>query len=86
MGGWVCVILSEAKEPKRRYGSFASLRMTVMTQEDPMLQTGEPAPDFALRTLRGDRMVRLGVDGLCGNYPDRIRVAIAPRLDQVSRA
>jgi glycerophosphoryl diester phosphodiesterase len=33
-----------------------------------------------------DRMVRLGVDGLCGNYPDRIRVAIAPRLDSVSRA
>jgi glycerophosphoryl diester phosphodiesterase len=33
-----------------------------------------------------DRMVRLGVDGLCGNYPDRIRVAIAPRLDQVPRA
>jgi glycerophosphoryl diester phosphodiesterase len=33
-----------------------------------------------------DRMVRLGVDGLCGNYPDRIRVAIAPRLDQISRA
>jgi glycerophosphoryl diester phosphodiesterase len=32
-----------------------------------------------------DRMVRLGVDGLCGNYPDRIRVAIAPKLDQVSR-
>src|SRR5215208_4507907 len=33
-----------------------------------------------------DRMVRLGVDGLCGNYPDRIRVAIAPRLDQAYRA
>jgi len=33
-----------------------------------------------------DRMVRLGVDGLCGNYPDRMRVAIAPRLDEVSRA
>jgi glycerophosphoryl diester phosphodiesterase len=33
-----------------------------------------------------DRMVRLGVDGLCGNYPDRIRVAVAPRLDQPSRA
>jgi glycerophosphoryl diester phosphodiesterase len=33
-----------------------------------------------------DRMVRLGVDGLCGNYPDRTRVAIAPRLDQASRA
>jgi glycerophosphoryl diester phosphodiesterase len=33
-----------------------------------------------------DRMVRLGVDGLCGNYPDRIRVAIAPRMDQVPRA
>lgn len=33
-----------------------------------------------------DRLVRLGVDGLCGNYPDRIRVAIAPRLDQASRA
>ena len=33
-----------------------------------------------------DRMVGLGVDGLCGNYPDRIRVAIAPRFDEVSRA
>jgi glycerophosphoryl diester phosphodiesterase len=33
-----------------------------------------------------DRMVRLGVDGLCGNYPDRIRVAIAPLLNQASRA
>jgi glycerophosphoryl diester phosphodiesterase len=33
-----------------------------------------------------DRMVRLGVDGLCGNYPDRTRVAIAPRLDRLSRA
>jgi glycerophosphoryl diester phosphodiesterase len=33
-----------------------------------------------------DRMVRLGVDGLCGNFPDRIRVAIAPRLDEASRA
>jgi glycerophosphoryl diester phosphodiesterase len=32
-----------------------------------------------------DRMVRLGVDGICGNYPDRIRVAIAPRLDQAAR-
>ncbi len=32
-----------------------------------------------------DRMVRLGVDGLCGNYPDRTRVAIAPRLDEISR-
>jgi glycerophosphoryl diester phosphodiesterase len=33
-----------------------------------------------------ERLARLGVDGLCGNYPDRIRVAIAPRLDQASRA
>ncbi|MFL5403320.1 MAG: glycerophosphodiester phosphodiesterase [Gemmatimonadales bacterium] len=33
-----------------------------------------------------DRMARLGVDGLCGNYPDRIRVAIAPRLGEASRA
>jgi glycerophosphoryl diester phosphodiesterase len=33
-----------------------------------------------------DRMVRLGVDGLCGNYPDRIRVAIAPRMGEASRA
>jgi glycerophosphoryl diester phosphodiesterase len=32
-----------------------------------------------------DRLRRMGVDGLCGNYPDRIRVAIAPLLDQVSR-
>jgi glycerophosphoryl diester phosphodiesterase len=33
-----------------------------------------------------ERLARIGVDGLCGNYPDRIRVAIAPRLDQASRA
>jgi glycerophosphoryl diester phosphodiesterase len=33
-----------------------------------------------------ERLARFGVDGLCGNYPDRIRVAIAPRLDQASRA
>jgi glycerophosphoryl diester phosphodiesterase len=32
-----------------------------------------------------ERMARLGVDGLCGNYPDRIRVAIATRVGQVSR-
>jgi glycerophosphoryl diester phosphodiesterase len=32
-----------------------------------------------------DRMVRLGVDGLCGNYPDRIRVAIATRIEEASR-
>jgi glycerophosphoryl diester phosphodiesterase len=32
-----------------------------------------------------DRLRRMGVDGLCGNYPDRIRVAIAPLLDQMSR-
>jgi glycerophosphoryl diester phosphodiesterase len=32
-----------------------------------------------------ERMARLGVDGLCGNYPDRIRVAIATRVEEVSR-
>lgn len=26
-----------------------------------------------------DRLTRLGVDGLCGNYPDRIRIAIGPK-------
>ncbi len=26
-----------------------------------------------------ERLVRLGVDGLCGNYPDRVRVALATR-------
>jgi glycerophosphoryl diester phosphodiesterase len=26
-----------------------------------------------------EHLVRMGVDGLCGNYPDRIRVAIAAR-------
>ena len=30
-----------------------------------------------------ERMARLGVDGLCGNYPDRIRVAIATRVEEV---
>ncbi len=33
-----------------------------------------------------ERLARLGVDGLCGNYPDRIRVAIAPRIEEVMRA
>ena len=32
-----------------------------------------------------ERMARLGVDGLCGNYPDRIRVAIAARIEEGSR-
>jgi glycerophosphoryl diester phosphodiesterase len=32
-----------------------------------------------------ERMARLGVDGLCGNYPDRIRVAIATRIEEASR-
>jgi glycerophosphoryl diester phosphodiesterase len=31
-----------------------------------------------------ERMARLGVDGLCGNYPDRIRVAIASRVEEPS--
>lgn len=31
-----------------------------------------------------ERMARLGVDGLCGNYPDRIRVAIASRVEETS--
>jgi glycerophosphoryl diester phosphodiesterase len=31
-----------------------------------------------------ERMARLGVDGLCGNYPDRIRVAIAARVEEPS--
>jgi glycerophosphoryl diester phosphodiesterase len=33
-----------------------------------------------------ERMVRLGVDGLCGNYPDRIRVALAARDGSPARA
>jgi len=32
-----------------------------------------------------DRLARLGVDGLCGNYPDRIRVAVALRVEEVSQ-
>jgi glycerophosphoryl diester phosphodiesterase len=33
-----------------------------------------------------ERLVRLGVDGLCGNYPDRTRVALAARNNnEVSR-
>ena len=32
-----------------------------------------------------ERMARLGVDGVCGNYPDRIRVALATRMEEVSR-
>jgi glycerophosphoryl diester phosphodiesterase len=33
-----------------------------------------------------ERLVRLGVDGLCGNYPDRIRVALAARGVAPARA
>ena len=33
-----------------------------------------------------ERLVRLGVDGLCGNYPDRIRVALGTPIEQVSPA
>lgn len=33
-----------------------------------------------------ERLVRLGVDGLCGNYPDRIRVALAARDQSAVRA
>jgi glycerophosphoryl diester phosphodiesterase len=32
-----------------------------------------------------EQLVRLGVDGLCGNYPDRIRVAIAARGGSAAR-
>jgi glycerophosphoryl diester phosphodiesterase len=33
-----------------------------------------------------ERLARLGVDGLCGNYPDRIRVALASRVEEPLRA
>jgi len=33
-----------------------------------------------------ERLVRLGVDGLCSNYPDRIRVALAARDPSPARA
>ena len=32
-----------------------------------------------------ERLARMGVDGLCGNYPDRIRVALAARLEETLR-
>jgi glycerophosphoryl diester phosphodiesterase len=32
-----------------------------------------------------ERLARLGVDGLCGNYPDRIRVALAARMEEPLR-
>jgi glycerophosphoryl diester phosphodiesterase len=32
-----------------------------------------------------EHLVRLGVDGLCGNYPDRIRVALAARAGSAAR-
>ncbi len=33
-----------------------------------------------------ERLARFGVDGLCGNYPDRIRVALASRVEEPLRA
>lgn len=33
-----------------------------------------------------ERLARLGVDGLCGNFPDRIRVALATRQEEPLRA
>ena len=32
-----------------------------------------------------ERLARMGVDGLCGNYPDRIRVALAARMEEPLR-
>ena len=32
-----------------------------------------------------EHLARLGVDGLCGNYPDRIRVALAARGGSAAR-
>ena len=31
-----------------------------------------------------ERLARMGVDGLCGNYPDRMRVALAARVEETS--
>ncbi len=31
-----------------------------------------------------ERLARMGVDGLCGNYPDRMRVALAARTEEAS--
>lgn len=31
-----------------------------------------------------ERLARMGVDGLCGNYPDRMRVALACRVEEAS--
>lgn len=31
-----------------------------------------------------ERLARMGVDGLCGNYPDRMRVALAARIEEPS--
>jgi glycerophosphoryl diester phosphodiesterase len=31
-----------------------------------------------------ERLARMGVDGLCGNYPDRMRVALAGRVEEPS--
>jgi glycerophosphoryl diester phosphodiesterase len=31
-----------------------------------------------------ERLARMGVDGLCGNYPDRMRVALAARVGEAS--
>lgn len=33
-----------------------------------------------------ERLARLGVDGICGNYPDRIRVALAARVEESLRS
>jgi len=33
-----------------------------------------------------ERLVRLGVDGICGNYPDRVRVALAARAEEATQA
>ena len=31
-----------------------------------------------------ERLARMGVDGLCGNYPDRMRVALAAKVEEAS--
>ena len=42
-------------------------------------------PGRSTRSGDLEYLVRLGVDGLCGNYPDRIRVALAARGGSAAR-
>ncbi len=82
--------LADPIEAMRAVGATTLWQEWLQIDEDLVRRVH--AADFTLIAWTVDeigdlgRLARLGVDGLCGNYPDRIRVALATRLEEPLRA